>query len=404
MTITAVPSGDNQSGQLPFYFDEAEFQRCLRRECEQVGRINVAILGKTGVGKSTLVNAVFGTEAATTGVGRPVTQGSCVYVSQTGFLGLVDTRGIEIGDGTKRIIGDLTAFVQGQGSQRLDQRVHVVWYCVNGPGGRFEPAEEELIRAMGELRIPVILVLTKVPHRSGANHPDSDKLAAHIESLRLPIAAGRPLLLCAQPEHGRGEEVHGLDDLLALTSEVIPEGVRTALDAAQVVDLRRKRNRCVAIAATASTAAAAAGASPVPTTDMAATFTIQAGMLAAISMVYGVDKLWSGIAATLSTTLTRQAVRMAAASLVKAFPACGTAVGAAINATVAGAFTLSMGMAWIAVCEQIAKGTLPADDTLAVKRVFGAELKQQLKREKQSKDITQIDVDAIDAVEADSSR
>src|SRR4051812_33127463 len=37
-------------------------------------RMNLLIVGKTGTGKSTLVNAVFGDEVASTGVGRPVTR------------------------------------------------------------------------------------------------------------------------------------------------------------------------------------------------------------------------------------------------------------------------------------------------------------------------------------------
>ena len=36
---------------------------------------NILICGKTGVGKSTLINAVFGDHLAKTGIGQPVTQG-----------------------------------------------------------------------------------------------------------------------------------------------------------------------------------------------------------------------------------------------------------------------------------------------------------------------------------------
>ena len=37
-------------------------------------KLNVLIVGKTGVGKSTLINAVFGDKVAKTGSGKPVTQ------------------------------------------------------------------------------------------------------------------------------------------------------------------------------------------------------------------------------------------------------------------------------------------------------------------------------------------
>ena len=39
----------------------------------RLGRMNLLLVGKTGTGKSSLVNAVFGDDVAETGVGRPVT-------------------------------------------------------------------------------------------------------------------------------------------------------------------------------------------------------------------------------------------------------------------------------------------------------------------------------------------
>ena len=40
------------------------FTKAWRDKSEEIGRFNLAIFGKTGVGKSTLVNAIFGTEIA----------------------------------------------------------------------------------------------------------------------------------------------------------------------------------------------------------------------------------------------------------------------------------------------------------------------------------------------------
>ena len=64
------------------------FRDSFRTEYEKqnaaLGRFNLAIFGKTGVGKSTLINAIFGEEVARTGIGEPVTRGSHLYLDKIG--------------------------------------------------------------------------------------------------------------------------------------------------------------------------------------------------------------------------------------------------------------------------------------------------------------------------------
>ena len=62
------------------------------------GRVNILIAGKTGVGKSTLINAVFRGELARTGAGKPVTQTTQEYTKPGHPLTIIDTRGLEVGD------------------------------------------------------------------------------------------------------------------------------------------------------------------------------------------------------------------------------------------------------------------------------------------------------------------
>ena len=62
------------------------FRNSFRAEYDKqnaaIGRFNLAIFGKTGVGKSTLINAIFGEEVARTGIGEPVTRGSHLYLDR----------------------------------------------------------------------------------------------------------------------------------------------------------------------------------------------------------------------------------------------------------------------------------------------------------------------------------
>ena len=78
-----------------------------------LGRFTLAIFGKTGVGKSTLINAIFGEEVARTGIGEPVTRGSHLYLDKIGHLGIVDTQGLEVGTGQQ---GDPLRAGQGDGA------------------------------------------------------------------------------------------------------------------------------------------------------------------------------------------------------------------------------------------------------------------------------------------------
>ena len=62
------------------------------------GRVNILVAGKTGVGKSTLINAVFRGDLAKTGAGKPVTQTTQEFSRPGHPLTIIDTRGLEVGD------------------------------------------------------------------------------------------------------------------------------------------------------------------------------------------------------------------------------------------------------------------------------------------------------------------
>ena len=73
---------------------------------EKIGQVNIIIAGKTGVGKSTLVNAVFKGDLAETGVGKPVTQTTKEYSKEGEPVHIFDTKGFELGN-YRTIISEL---------------------------------------------------------------------------------------------------------------------------------------------------------------------------------------------------------------------------------------------------------------------------------------------------------
>ncbi|MEA5116994.1 MAG: GTPase [Propionicimonas sp.] len=396
------------------WFTES-FHTEFEKQAAELGRINLAIFGKTGVGKSTLVNAIFGEPLAATGIGAPVTQGSHLYLDKRGTLGVIDTRGLEIGRDDTEIIKEVTKAVKELRKKPVVEQIHVAWYCIRGMDRRFEDVEETFIRTLAELDVPVLVVLTQVPTMAGrlssagssapsvaseglaqarvaarpglVYHPDAVELARQIEARQLPIVGGRPFMTYAMRDQFTGQPSHGLMDVLAATFHVAPEAVRAALAAAQTIDLALKAAQSQKAIAGATAGAAAAAAVPIPFSSAAILVPIQLGMMARLAHLYGLPFDRAAMLAIASTSVATSAGRAAAAGLLKFLPGAGTVAGGVINASVASGFTLAMGQAWLVVCQRAAAKSLPTAggvlDTEAVKQVFEAERAKRLPRIRQ---------------------
>jgi len=359
-------------------FDDYSARKEWQEEAKKLGRFNLAVFGKTGVGKSTLVNAIFGYDVAPTGIGAPVTDGSQLYVVQSGALGLYDTRGLEIGVSGQRVLADVTRFIESKRSTDASEHIHAVYYCIRAGDQRIEPAEEEFIQGIHALGLPVFLVLTQVHKKGDVIRPEHLTIAQHIYSLGLPIYLGRPFLTAALPDTGLGYDAHGLVELVEATYQAAPEAARAALAAAQMVDRGLKRRAAKARIKVATGLAAGVGATPIPFSDAALLVPIQIGMMASISQTYRVPMDAAMAASLAATALATNMGKTLAASALKFVPGAGTVAGSAVAASVASAFTLAMGEAWMKVCEMMVDGRfgpLESMDNGAVRSVFADEFK-----------------------------
>ncbi len=359
------------------------FRTQYARESEAIGRFNLAVFGKTGVGKSTLINAIFGEEVARTGIGEPVTKGSQLYVDRVGSLGIVDTQGLEVGRDDKAIIGELEKMLARTRKLALSEQIHVAWYCVRGMDRRFEDTEADFVTRLDRLGLPVVIVLTQVPRNESGYHPDALALAQQIRSRGLPVVPGSPFMTYAMPDPFTGQRSYGLNEVLDATFRVAPEGVHGALVAAQEIDTTRKAAEAQKCVAAAAASAAAAAASPIPFSDAALLVPIQLGMMAKVAQLYKINFDRAALLAIASTTAATQAGRATFTGLLKLVPGAGTVAGGLIGAGVASTFTFAMGQAWLSVCQRVAGGSFRRAgdvlDTDAVREAFRQEFKQRLK-------------------------
>ncbi len=143
---------------------ESHFVEQLKQKLEEalvrLGRVNIVVVGKTGVGKSTLVNAVFHGNLAETGDGRPVTRTTREIRKEGIPLSVFDTRGLEIGE-YKNALQELEKFIQERRrSEDPNQHIHIAWICIMEESRRVEDAEIRLAEMLDRY-VPVVAVITK---------------------------------------------------------------------------------------------------------------------------------------------------------------------------------------------------------------------------------------------------
>lgn len=324
----------------------------LEKALKSRGVANVLIAGKTGVGKSTLVNAVFQGRMAETGQGRPVTQHTR-RISKEGIpVSIYDTKGLEIKD-YRPILEELLGFIKSQNSQQDPQaHIHVAWLCIAEGSRRVEEAELSLVKELSA-HVPVIVVVTTAVADSGFKKtvqnlmPDARNVI-RVNSLPQQLDGG---IIIPQ---------HGLQDLVEITMEVMPDGQKNAFAAAQRVAIQQKVNRAHKVVAAAGTAAATAAAVPIPFSDALAIVPIQISMLAGISACFGLDLSKGFLATIVSSCFSSLAGtlggRAAVGALLKFFPGIGTIAGGVVSATVATSLTVAFGEAYIATLQALFAG------------------------------------------------
>ena len=380
------------------YFNPADIAErileALDKERQEMKTMNVMLLGKTGVGKSTLINNLFNKRLAETGIGRPVTQEIRQYSKENYPLTIYDTPGLELGgdNAIEQLLKGVNAEIRkGINSGKMEKAIHCILYCVSATSHRFEEEEKKFIRMFldenRDTNIPVIIVITQ-----SISKKDAKELKSSIEAENLNVTQIVPVLAeDYELDEDTVIKAFGLDRLSELMYEIIPDAMIKTFFSVQKASFRLKSGKAHAVVAAAAAAAGATGAIPIPFADSFALVPEQIAMLASITAIFDLSLEKSAIAAittaTLGTAGATIAGKTAASGLLKLIPGAGSVAGGVISGSVAAALTAALGEAYIGIMIRIAKGEMSVKDlsTDEGKRFMSESFKNALRLRRNNK-------------------
>lgn len=232
-------------------------------------------------------------------------------------------------------------------------------------------------------QVPIIIILTQSFSKSV-----SDEMMKIIANENLDVIQIVPVLAS---DYVINEEftvkAYGLDVLIRVMSEALPDELQDTLQNVQIASLVEKKRRAQAVVATATAAAFGEGFTPIPFADCVLLIPTQVAMIASITTIFGLNISKSIIMAFVSSVLGTSGAtivgRAIATNLLKLVPVAGTVIGGTISGATAGLITTAMGESYILLMEAVFKGEINGADigTKAGKSKMKKLLKSQMKQE-----------------------
>lgn len=364
----------------------------INEKLKNLKKLNIIVVGKSGVGKSTLINSLFRDKIAETGLGRPITTEIRKIEKKDYPMAIYDTPGFELSEGQQAKVKEeiIELIHKGLATGDINNAIHCIWYCINVGGNRtFDQTEinwlKELIEKNKVTKVPIIVVLTQAcPKTKGK------QMQTLVEKENLDIIKVIPVL--AQDMDFDGEYVakaYGLDQLVDIMSEALPEELQDTLQNVQKASLKSKKKRSRAVVA-ASAVAFGEGFIPIPFSDAAVLIPTQITMIASITTNFGMSisksVIMSFISSTIGTAGTTILGKSMVSNLFKLIPGVGTGVGGMISGSTASLLTTALGEAYIKFMEMIYKGELKKEDLYdqngqkAISKMFKEELTKKRKQ------------------------
>ena len=316
-----------------------EFQKNVKKP-------HVLIAGPTRVGKSSLINKIFGEKVAEAKDGLPVTDSVKKYEKEDIGVILYDSPGYEV-DKVKQFEDEVIDI-------KKKEAVNLVWYCIQASGHRVIDFDIDTIRKFRENNLPVSIVLTKcdlVSEETAKKFKETiNKEIGEIDIYEMSSTV---------------EDEFYTKELQRLISDAIkklPDILRDAFISAQKISLDEKWNRAHGAILQHIAIAFAVPFNPIPFSDAPILVANQMGMIARILYIYdlgGLENMLKGeTVSVIIGQLMSNLGKMLAVNILAFIPGIGPLIKGLISGGVATLLTSALGEAVNISCYKIYESVL----------------------------------------------
>ncbi|MBH8577341.1 50S ribosome-binding GTPase [Nostocaceae cyanobacterium CENA369] len=357
--------------------EELSVTEAVANVIKKIKAPNILVIGATGTGKSSLINAVFGEDLAQVGTGLPVTQGFHFY--SNGLVNIYDSAGYELGEGSA-FVNTIFEFLYSKQKVEPEKQIHIVWYVISAPSARIEQFDIDIISLLHKYGIPLLIVLSQVDRASEQEVDSLKTVLSHFDITQsddvIEIAAS-PLIIRGKPIC----EPFGLEEVVARTLEHLPEIYADAVRIAQVVDLKSKRELAWKLIAAAAVTTFGSAFIPIPGVSTGTNLAIQASLPVSIASVYGFRDARKFLQLTYEGVPTKTLVGFAGATLgLDVFRSVIPILGNAIAGGTAATGIAIVGLAYASTFEAMAKAHIDPKNSEETDKFLIDNFQKELKK------------------------
>ncbi len=350
----------------------------LKEKIKQLESPNIAVIGRTGTGKSTLINRIFGIEYAKTGSGLPITQEFCRFPPEGSDkifpIVIYDSPGYEAAKELEWV-NKVLKFLEEKRAQSLKEQIHLVWYVMNASSARVEYFEKDILNKITDEHVPAIIVLSQCDRARKHEIEDIEKALDSFELKKIYSV----IKTSADPLQIDGKPIcqpFGLTELVHKTVELLPEMYSEALIMTQITDLKIKRKLAWKYVTAAAGTCFTVGFIPVPGSTPTTAIASQTALCIQIASIYGYREQGEFVVAISSFTsagLTNILVTTITDLISTFFPPVS-----AYSAAVSASFIIVIGLTYISVFENLAKSNISGKEV--IEEFLKEEFRKQFQR------------------------